>query len=259
MDGIPPVLDWIMRDDAPAIDPEKDQVIEVPVVASNGSGEVMDKDGKYHPAPPGLTDPVDGLGAPSLDPGSVGSRTVEGSSGTAPVNSALDDALGQAGISEGATVTGVTGQTVTWTDAQGIPHVSVVDPAVARELGKVADAVGALEGARAEASTADYELDLGGIDDPGHAPIPVFDPEFMQPEKQEVSTVMDQLIDLLPGADLLKGSSIEASGSPVMQLSFPGFDPVNLDFSPYQSSVSAVGSILFTIVCLGCLISVVRG
>jgi hypothetical protein len=259
MEGIPPVLDWAMRDDAPAIDPEKDQVIEVPVVASNGSGEVMDKDGKYHPAPPGLTDPVDGLGAPSLDPSSVGSKTVSGPQGTAPVNSALDDALGQAGISEGATVTGVTGQTVTWTDAQGIPHVSVVDPAVARELGKVADAVGALEGARAEASTADYELDLGGIDDPGQIDVPFFDPDFLQPEKKDVSSVMDALMDLLPGGDLLQGSRIEASGCPTMTLSFPGFDPITLDFSTYQSSVSAIGSILFSIVCLGCLIAVVKG
>jgi hypothetical protein len=257
MEGIPPVLDWAMRDDAPAIDPEKDQVIEVPVVASNGSGEVMDKDGKYHPAPPGLTDPVDGLGAPTLDPGSVGSRSVSGESGTAPVNSALDDALGQAGISENATVTGVTGQTVTWTDAQGIPHVSVLPPAVALELGKVASNAGVQDVAL---TGNPIEVDSGSDFDPGDDSfdVPIFDSTFTPLEEKEEIPWSDWL-SYVPFMNLIEGSSLNVSGAdPIIDVHFDNFaglgaKSIQYDFSEWDSVFNAMGGLIYAFACFAAL------
>jgi hypothetical protein len=257
MDGIPPVLDWIMRDDAPAIDPEKDQVINVPVVATTGSGEVMDKDGKYHPAPPGLTDPVDGLGAPTLDPGSVGSRSVSGESGTAPVNSALDDALGQAGISEDATVIGVTGQTVTWTDAQGIPHVSVLPPAVALELGKVASNVGVQDVAL---TGNPVEVDSGSDFDPGDDSfdVPIFDSTFTPLEEKEEIPWSDWL-SYVPFMNLIEGSSLNVSGAdPIIDVHFDNFaglgaKSIQYDFSEWDSVFNAMGGLIYAFACFAAL------
>lgn len=257
MDGIPPVLDWIMRDDAPVIDPEKDQVVEVPVVASNGSGEVMDKDGKYHPAPPGLTDPVDGLGAPTLDPGSVGSRSVSGELGTAPVNSALDDALGQAGISENATVTGVTGQTVTWTDAQGIPHVSVLPPAVALELGKVASNAGVQDVAL---TGNPIEVDSGSDFDPGDDSfdVPIFDSTFTPLEEKEEIPWSDWL-SYVPFMNLIEGSSLNVSGAdPIIDVHFDNFaglgaKSIQYDFSEWDSVFNAMGGLIYAFACFAAL------
>jgi hypothetical protein len=257
MDGIPPVLDWIMRDDAPAIDPEKDQVIEVPVVASNGSGEVMDKDGKYHPAPPAVTDPVDGLGAPTLDPGSVGSRSVSGESGTAPVNSALDDALGQAGISENATVIGVTGQTVTWTDAQGIPHVSVLPPAVALELGKVASNAGVQDVAL---TGNPVEVDSGSDFDPGDDSfdVPIFDSTFTPLEEKEEIPWSDWL-SYVPFMNLIEGSSLNVSGAdPIIDVHFDNFaglgaKSIQYDFSEWDSVFNAMGGLIYAFACFAAL------
>jgi hypothetical protein len=257
MDGIPPVLDWIMRDDPPAIDPEKDQVVEVPVVASNGSGEVMDKDGKYHPAPPAVTDPVDGLGAPTLDPGSVGSRSVSGESGTAPVNSALDDALGQAGISENATVIGVTGQTVTWTDAQGIPHVSVLPPAVALELGKVASNAGVQDVAL---TGNPIEVDSGSDFDPGDDSfdVPIFDSTFTPLEEKEEIPWSDWL-SYVPFMNLIEGSSLNVSGAdPIIDVHFDNFaglgaKSIQYDFSEWDSVFNAMGGLIYAFACFAAL------
>jgi hypothetical protein len=257
MDGIPPVLDWIMRDDPPAIDPEKDQVVEVPVVASNGSGEVMDKDGKYHPAPPAVTDPVDGLGAPTLDPGSVGSRSVSGESGTAPVNSALDDALGQAGISENATVIGVTGQTVTWTDAQGIPHVSVLPPAVALELGKVASNAGVQDVAL---TGNPVEVDSGSDFDPGDDSfdVPIFDSTFTPLEEKEEIPWSDWL-SYVPFMNLIEGSSLNVSGAdPIIDVHFDNFaglgaKSIQYDFSEWDSVFNAMGGLIYAFACFAAL------
>jgi hypothetical protein len=270
MDGIPPVLDWIMLDDAPAIDPDKDQVATVPVVAGVdanatvnpwGSDAILGEDGKYYPAPPALVDPDTGLPLerpwPELDGASVGGNVVEGVNGVAPINKPLDQLLNDAGI-VGGTINGVQGNTITWTDADGVSHVAVVPNDVADQVRDLAETTGAASDAK-ENTQKNIEKETALLTDPGHIDVPFFDPEFEQPEKQDVATVMDTLIDLLPGADLLTDSSIEASGSPVMTLTFPGFDPVNLDFSSYESNVSSIGSILFTIVCLGCLIAVVKG
>jgi hypothetical protein len=269
-EGIPPVLDWIMRDDAPAIDPDKDQVATVPVVAGVdanatvnpwGSDAILGEDGKYYPAPPALVDPDTGLPLerpwPELDGASVGGNVVEGVNGVAPINKPLDQLLNDAGI-VGGTINGVQGNTITWTDADGVSHVAVVPNDVADQVRDLAETTGAASDAK-ENTQKNIEKETALLTDPGHIDVPFFDPEFEQPEKQDVATVMDTLIDLLPGADLLTDSSIEASGSPVMTLTFPGFDPVNLDFSSYESNVSSIGSILFTIVCLGCLIAVVKG
>jgi hypothetical protein len=270
MEGIPPVLDWIMLDDAPAIDPDKDQVATVPVVAGVdanatvnpwGSDAILGEDGKYYPAPPALVDPDTGLPLerpwPELDGASVGGNVVEGVNGVAPINKPLDQLLNDAGI-VGGTINGVQGNTITWTDADGVSHVAVVPNDVADQVRDLAETTGAASDAK-ENTQKNIEKETALLTDPGHIDVPFFDPEFEQPEKQDVATVMDTLIDLLPGADLLTDSSIEASGSPVMTLTFPGFDPVNLDFSSYESNVSSIGSILFTIVCLGCLIAVVKG
>jgi hypothetical protein len=246
-----------MRDDAPAIDPEKDQVIEVPVVASNGSGEVMDKDGKYHPAPPAVTDPVDGLGAPTLDPGSVGSRSVSGESGTAPVNSALDDALGQAGISENATVIGVTGQTVTWTDAQGIPHVSVLPPAVALELGKVASNAGVQDVAL---TGNPVEVDSGSDFDPGDDSfdVPIFDSTFTPLEEKEEIPWSDWL-SYVPFMNLIEGSSLNVSGAdPIIDVHFDNFaglgaKSIQYDFSEWDSVFNAMGGLIYAFACFAAL------
>jgi hypothetical protein len=255
--GAETVLDWAMRDDAPAIDPEKDQVIEVPVVASNGSGEVMDKDGKYHPAPPAVTDPVDGLGAPTLDPGSVGSRSVSGELGTAPVNSALDDALGQAGISENATVTGVTGQTVTWTDAQGIPHVSVLPPAVALELGKVASNAGVQDVAL---TGNPVEVDSGSDFDPGDDSfdVPIFDSTFTPLEEKEEIPWSDWL-SYVPFMNLIEGSSLNVSGAdPIIDVHFDNFaglgaKSIQYDFSEWDSVFNAMGGLIYAFACFAAL------
>jgi hypothetical protein len=255
--GAETVLDWAMLDDAPVVDPEKDQVIEVPVVASNGSGEVMDKDGKYHPAPPAVTDPVDGLGAPTLDPGSVGSRSVSGESGTAPVNSALDDALGQAGISENATVIGVTGQTVTWTDAQGIPHVSVLPPAVALELGKVASNAGVQDVAL---TGNPVEVDSGSDFDPGDDSfdVPIFDSTFTPLEEKEEIPWSDWL-SYVPFMNLIEGSSLNVSGAdPIIDVHFDNFaglgaKSIQYDFSEWDSVFNAMGGLIYAFACFAAL------
>lgn len=259
--GAETVLDWAMLDEAPTIDPEKDQVKRVPVQAATATGDqVLGDDGKYYPPPPGgvATDPVDGLGAPTLEPSSVGSRTVAGEQGAAPVNTSLDNALGEAGVSEGSTITGVNtkANTITWVDAEGNTHVSAVDPSIAQALAGSATAVDA---ATVEPPSEKTELDLGDAQDPGQIPVPTFDDVFEQPEKKEVGSVIDQLIELMPGSSLLSESGVESSGSPVFSLDIPGFDTVSIDFSVYEDSVSAVGDFLYAIVCIGSLIAVVRG
>lgn len=259
--GAETILDWAMLDEAPSIDPEKDQVKRVPVQAATATGDkVLGEDGKYYPPPPGgvVTDPVEGLGAPTLDPSSVGSRTVVGEQGTAPVNTSLDNALGEAGVSEGSTITGVNtkANTITWVDAEGNSHVTAVDPAIAQALASTATAVDA---ATVEPPSEKTELDLGDAQDPGQIPVPTFDDVFEQPEKKEVGSVIDQLIELMPGSSLLSESGVESSGSPVFTIDIPGFDSVSIDFSVYEDSVSAVGDFLYAIVCIGSLIAVVRG
>ena len=257
--GNPPVLDWGDLSAPPTVDPTVDQVKHINVSAGTAAGDaVLDDDKAYFPAPPAVFAPG-GLGAPVLDPSSVGGNTVSGATGSVPINSELDKALNDAGVKDGK-ITSVKNNTVTWVDSDGVTHVSVVTPEIAKALAPAVAASGAVSVPAALTDAETITIDATGFDDPGLPDVPIFDPTYDMPVKNSTQSFMSRIIEMVPGVDILTGSAVESSGTSSMLLPNPlGGEDMLLDFGPYAGGLAILGDFLFGFCCLGSIVTVVRG
>lgn len=183
----------------------------------------------------------------------------------------LGSRLKQAGIDLGAgsVVDSVSNGRVNWTDSSGVSRTTLVNTELTDALVRAGAAQKVTTngrsvtiqnaqstvinnaGATTEAPSINFGPDPGDPNDPNFGPGVVFDPSFDWGEEKDFDIQKHiRIIDNLPLMNVIKGSSLRlVSANPILTVPIilPGAPQadITIDFSQFESILSAMGSIIY--------------
>jgi hypothetical protein len=232
-----------------------DNVIEIPITAMLTNSTALTAAGTIVSVP----DDFDTSSLPVVDPSSIGNKTVNTAAGAVPINKALDNLLSDSGITEGSVINKVGTDSIEWTDANGVRHVTKVESKVASAVkAAVPGAINIVAGSAA----GSVEVAVDDFSVPDMDAIPIFDTVIELPEKMEMSEFVNSMKELLPWNEILEGTEVQASGSSVYTFSGSLGESNyshSFDFAEWANLLSFLGNLLYSAVCLRGMVLVIIG
>ncbi len=238
-----PDLIYYTPDVASTTPPENAEPIHEPIyiAATLPDGSTIDNKGNKYPPMPGAVWPGV-LNPPTVAPDSVGE--IGTPTGTAVVPQTLIQKLAELGIPEGAKITSVTPNSITWEHTNGTAVYTHAPAEVTAPLAKTVT-----NSTTTVISQAEAESDPGNPADIEHPALPALDTEWAWGDMMEWD--WDAWIAKIPFLNALSGSSLHlTSANSVINfpLSILGFSKVvNFDFADWEWVWNTIGAVIYAL------------